>query len=120
MNPPDYNACYTQMLHTHGLRVGCQLRHLDETRVHLERRVRTLQEACRRKDEHILRQEEQLLKQARKIQYLQNIIKNMPVVALPGLTRDSPPGPQAESVGAQSIKNFGAEKVETEDGWVAC
>ena len=44
----------------------------------------------------------------------------MPVVALPGLKRDSPPGPQAESVGAQSIKNFGAEKVETEDGWVAC
>ena len=117
MNPPDYNACYTQMLHTHGLRVGCQLRHLEERRVHLERRVYTLQQACRRKDEHLLRQEEQLLKQARKIQYLQNIIKNMPVVALPSLYQN-PPQVQVKTV--ESIKTFGAEKVETEDGWVAC
>ena len=82
--------------------------------------MHTLQEACRHKDEHILRQEEQLLKQARKIQYLQNIIKNMPVLALPAFKHDPPPGPKVESVAAQSIKNLGAEKVETEDGWVAC
>lgn len=120
MTPADYNACYTQMLHTHGVRTGCQLRHLDERNMHLERRVHTLQEACRRKDELILRQEEQLLKEARKIQYLQNIIKNMPVLALPGLKHDPPPGPKVESVGAQSINNLYPGKIETEDGWVAC
>ena len=50
-------------------------------------------------------------------EHRQNIIKNMPVVALPSLYQN-PPQVQVKTV--ESIKTFGAEKVETEDGWVAC
>lgn len=81
-----------------------------------------------------MRHEEQLLKQARQIEYLQNIITRMPVVALASKNlalanlhnKITPQSLEVQSTSMQTVDNIekvGAcdtKNVQTEDGWVAC
>ena len=77
-----------------------------------EIQLNELRRACAMKDAIIGTHEQEIHKQGRKIKYLQNIIKNMPVIAFPCVGK---------------VSNFGIdenptterkEKIETEDGWV--
>ena len=89
-----------------------QTQYMEQKITQYEIKLNELRRACAMKDAMICTHEQEIHKQGRKIKYLQNIVKNMPVIAFPCL---------------ETVSNFyidenpsteRKEKRETEDGWV--
>ena len=84
---------------------------MEQKVIRYEIQLQDLRRACAMKDSLIYTHEQEIQKQARQIKYLQNIIKNMPVIAFPCVQK-------LNTYIDENPIDDRKEKTETEDGWI--